>query len=93
VTGAPGRPNGRDSWLPCRTRPQWPRGCSSAAAQALAQPGSCGATYIGDLEVVIVVLSLFGTLPLGLVQYPTVAARQITDPERQVRNAHIQDPR
>jgi hypothetical protein len=40
-----------------------------------------------------VVLSLFGTLPLGLVQYPTVAARQITDPERQVRNAHIQDPR
>jgi signal transduction histidine kinase len=47
----------------------------AAAAQALAQPGTYGATYNGDRQVAFVLLALFGTLSLGLMRaYPTVAA-------------------
>ena len=47
----------------------------AAAAQALAQPGNYGGSYSGDLQVAFVLLSLFGTLPLGLLwAYPTAAA-------------------
>jgi signal transduction histidine kinase len=47
----------------------------AAAAQAVAQPGSYGATYNGDLQVAFVLLALFGTLSLGLLwAYPAMAA-------------------
>ncbi|HEX4659703.1 MAG TPA: histidine kinase [Streptosporangiaceae bacterium] len=51
----------------------------AAAAQAVAQPGNYGGSYIGDLQVAFVLLSLFGTLPLGLLwAYPTAAALAVS---------------
>ncbi len=51
----------------------------AAAAQALAQPGGAGGTYGGDLQAVLVLLALFGTVPLGLLwAYPTAAALAVS---------------
>jgi signal transduction histidine kinase len=51
----------------------------AAAAQAVAQPGNYGGSFIGDLQVAFVLLSLFGTLPLGLLwAYPTAAALAVS---------------
>ena len=51
----------------------------AAAAQAVAQPGNYGGSFIGDLQVAFVLLSLFGTLPLGLLwTYPTAAALAVS---------------
>jgi len=51
----------------------------AAAAQALARLGSYSGTYSGNLQVAIVLLSLFGTLPLGLLwAHPTAAALAVS---------------
>jgi hypothetical protein len=51
----------------------------AAAAQALAQPGNYGGSYSGDLQVAFVLLSLFGTLLLGLLwAYPMAAALAVS---------------
>jgi signal transduction histidine kinase len=48
---------------------------AAAAAQALAQPGNAG----GDLQAVLVLLALFGTVPLGLLwDHPAPAALAVS---------------
>ena len=51
----------------------------AAAAQALAQLGGMGGSYSGDLQVVQVLLALFGTVPLGLLwDHPAAAALAVS---------------
>ena len=49
-----------------------------AAAQALAQPASNAGIYGGDLQIALVLLALFTTLPLGLLwAHPAAAAAAV----------------
>ena len=62
------------------TAPHAPAGAAgllgvAAAAQVLAQPLSPGLTYSGAQQFALVLLALFGTLPLGLLwAYPAASA-------------------
>ena len=81
MAGAPGRPKVRDGWPPVPHAPAVAAGLVgvAAAAQALPHPGNYAGSYNGAQQVAIVLLSLFSTLPLGLLwAYPTAAALAVS---------------